>query len=52
MSPRGLLNWGAKTVYWRHSVHALKTSFFNKLIDDDRKVVNEFVLKIFGEEIK
>jgi len=52
MSPRTLINWGRKATYWGDLLQGLRMSFFDKLIDDDRKVVNEFVMKVFGKEIK
>jgi len=52
MSPRTLINWGRKTVYWGSPVVALQVAFFDKLIPDDRKQVDEYCNKVFGEHIK
>ena len=52
MSPRTLINWARKSAYWGEPLLALKLCWFDKLISDDRKVVNEFVMKVYGKEIK
>lgn len=52
MSPRTLINWARKSIYWGEPLMALKVAFFDKLISDDKKVVNEFVMKVYGKEIK
>lgn len=52
MSPRTLINWARKSTYWGEPLMALKVAFFDKLISDDRKVVNEFIMKVYGKEIK
>lgn len=52
MSPRTLINWARKATYWGDLIKGLQMSFFDKLTDDDRKVVNEFIIKVFGKEIR
>ncbi len=52
MSPRTLINWGRKIAYWGSPVQALEMSFFDKLIPDDRKQIDEYCNKIFGEHVK
>lgn len=52
MSQRTLNNWAKKTLYWGDLMIAFKVTFFDKLIEDDQKVVNEFLNKVFGEEIR
>lgn len=49
MSPRTLINWGRKIVYWGDPVMALEVAFFDKLVEDDRKLVNECCMKVFGK---
>ena len=51
MSPRTLINWGRKVVYWNDPIMALEISFFDKLVDDDRKLVNELCQKVFGKQV-
>lgn len=51
MSPRTLINWGRKVVYWNDPIMALELSFFDKLVDDDRKLVNELCQKVFGKQV-
>lgn len=52
LSPRGLVNWAKKTVYWGDPVLALKIAFFDKLTEDDQKVVNKAVKRVFNKEFK
>lgn len=51
MSPRTLINWGRKVVYWNDPIMALEIAFFDKLVDDDRKIVNELCHKVFGKQV-
>jgi cobaltochelatase CobS len=48
MSPRALINWAEKIVLWGDITKALQIAFFDKLIEDDQKKINEFVVKVFG----
>lgn len=52
MSPRTLINWGRKIVYWNDPIMALEIAFFDKLVDDDRKFINELCQKVYGKEVK
>lgn len=52
MSPRTLINWARKSAYWGDPMLALKFCWFDKLISDDKKVVNEFIMKVYGKEMK
>lgn len=52
VSPRTLINWGEKIAYFKKVTLAFKVAFYNKLTDDDRKVVGEYFYKVFGEELK
>lgn len=52
MSPRTLINWARKSAYWGEPLVALRVCWFDKLINDDKKVVNEFIMKVYGKEIK
>jgi len=51
-SPRSLLNWGRKTVYWGDPVVALKMAFFDKIVDSEKNYVNQLVNKVFTKTIK
>lgn len=52
MSPRTLINWGRKTVYWGEPLHALRIAFFDKLEEDDQKTMNDLIHKIYNERIR
>lgn len=50
-SPRSLINWGRKTVYWGDPVVALKMAFFDKIVDSEKSYVNTLVNKVFTKSI-
>lgn len=52
MSPRTLINWGRKSVYWNDELVGLRLAFFDKLVEDDKKLVNDFIYKVYGKNIK
>ncbi len=49
MSLRGLIEWGAKAAYWKDIKRGATLVFLNKLVDGDRKVVEEVFFKMFGK---
>lgn len=51
MSPRTLINWANKTARWENTSYALRTAWFDKLRETDRKVVEELYTKVFGTRI-
>ena len=51
-SPRTLLNWAKKTIYWGDPVTALKMAFFDKIVDSEKPFVNTLVNKVFSKQIK
>ena len=52
MSPRGLLNWAEKSVFWQSERKAFKLAFFNKLTVTDQQVVAEFYHSVFAENLR
>lgn len=48
MSPRTLINWAAKFVRHKDMRLAFNISFYDKLRESDKKVVNELYTKVFG----
>jgi len=48
MSIRGLIKWAHKIEYWGSTERAFYFTFFNKLIEDDQKLVGEMYVKIFA----
>lgn len=52
MSPRTLINWGRKIMYWGDPVLALEMAFFDKLVEDDRKQINEYCQRVFGKGVE
>ena len=52
MSQRTLNNWAKRCQYWSDPILSFKDAFYNKLTDDDKAVVKEFVFKVFGQNIK
>lgn len=51
MSPRTLINWGRKTAYWGNPLTALRISFFAKIPDNEKEVVNKLVNKVFSSTL-
>lgn len=51
MSIRGIMYWAEQWVYWNDPAVGLKLSFYNKLTDDDRKLVAEYYYKVFGKRL-
>lgn len=52
MSPRTLINWGRKILYWNDELVALQIAYFDKLEDGDKRVVNEMINKVYSREIR
>lgn len=52
MSPRGLVAWAKKAVFWDNPMQAFKLCFFDKLLPSDRAVVAEFYHSVFAENIR
>jgi hypothetical protein len=52
MSPRGLIEWGQKIVFWQSEKEAFKLAFYNKLTTTDQQVVSEFYHTVFAENLK
>jgi cobaltochelatase CobS len=52
MSPRTLVNWARKTVYWGDPLVALKMAFFDKILDNEKPEVNQLITKVFTKSIK
>jgi cobaltochelatase CobS len=50
MSIRGLIKWANKIEYWGDTERAFYFSFFNKLIEDDQKIVGEIYVKVFAKD--
>jgi cobaltochelatase CobS len=50
LSIRGLIKWATKIEYWGSTERAFYYSFFNKLIDDDQKIIGEMYVKVFGTD--
>lgn len=48
LSLRGLVKWSRKVEYWKNPQRAFYFSFFNKLTDDDRKIVGELYIQAFS----
>jgi cobaltochelatase CobS len=51
MSPRTLINWGRKTVYWGDDLLALKMSYFDKIEDSEKDYVNKMVHKVYHSKV-
>lgn len=51
MSPRALINWGEKMVFWGNEAKALRLAYFNKLTEDDQKLVAELYKKVYNADI-
>lgn len=52
VSPRTLINWGKKILYWGDELVALRIAYFDKLEAGDKMVVNEVVQKVYAKEIR
>lgn len=48
LSLRGLIKWSKKVEYWGNAQRAFYFSFYNKLTDDDKKIVGELYNQAFG----
>lgn len=51
LSPRTLLSWAEKTVYWGCPLRAFRISFYKKLIESDKQVVGTYIQKVYGETL-
>lgn len=51
MSPRTLLSWARKAVYWEDLEQSLRTAFGNKLNQVDYKTLRECVYKVYSINI-
>jgi cobaltochelatase CobS len=49
MSPRTLISWGKKAVYWTSPIEGLRLAFMNKLVEEDKKLINDLVFKVYGQ---
>ena len=49
MSPRTLVTWAKKSVYWGCPLRSFKVAFFGKLVESDKQTVNAMLQKIYGE---
>jgi cobaltochelatase CobS len=52
MSPRGLIEWAEKIVFWDNVGEGFKLSFWNKLTPTDQSVVAEFYHSIWAENLR
>lgn len=48
MSPRTLINWGKKIIYWGDPVVALNIAYFDKVAESERPEVQKLIKKVFG----
>lgn len=51
MSPRALVSWAEKAVYWEDPIISLRMAWFDKLIKEDQDEMEQAVYKVFGREI-
>lgn len=51
LSPRALVNWAQKCMYWGDIAKSFKLSFCNKLIEDDHKQIVEIFHKVTGMDL-
>jgi cobaltochelatase CobS len=51
ISLRTLISWGQNIVIFGDVKKAFVLSFYNKVIDDEKLVLNEFYQRVFGDEI-
>jgi cobaltochelatase CobS len=53
MSPRTLLSWGEKAIYYKSIKQALKVSYYGKLPNDSEKVaIEEMYATVFAERFR
>jgi cobaltochelatase CobS len=52
MSPRGLINWGEKAIYWGSLKRGFHISFFSKLVETDQKLTAEIWKKVTSTELE
>lgn len=48
MSPRTLVNWGKKTMYWGSATQALEIAYLDKVDDSEKGEVQKLVQKVYG----
>lgn len=51
MSPRTLINWGAKAEKYGNPAYAFRVAFYDKLRESDKKAVQELYNKVFSERL-
>jgi cobaltochelatase CobS len=51
ISLRTLISWGKNIEIFQSTKNAFIFSFFNKIIDEEKPILNEFYQRIFGEEL-
>ncbi|MBU6338370.1 MAG: AAA family ATPase [Rickettsiales bacterium] len=51
ISLRTLISWGENIKIFSSTKNAFILSFYNKVIDDEKPVLNEFYQRVFGEEL-
>jgi cobaltochelatase CobS len=52
MSPRGLINWAEKAVYWGSLKKGFVISFYSKLVEADQKQAKELWKKVTNTELE
>jgi cobaltochelatase CobS len=52
ISLRTLVSWGRNIEIFNSVKKAFILSFYNKIIDDEKDVINEFYQRVFGDELK
>ena len=51
ISLRTLISWGNNIAIFKNIKEAFILSFYNKIIDDEKPIIQEFYQRVFGEEI-
>lgn len=51
MSLRTLISWGKNIEIFKSNKISFTLSFFNKIIEEEKPIINEFFQRIFGEEL-
>jgi hypothetical protein len=51
MSLRTLISWGRNIEIFRDINNSFKLSFYNKVAQDERILVNELFQRVYGQEI-
>lgn len=51
MSPRTLIEWAREALFWGDLKRGFKTTFFAKLIDEDKELAKKFYYDVTGEHI-